>query len=330
MRSVNVLVTSAGTASGVSVIKALRRQNEFKVRLLAVDANPFAAGLYLADDFAIVPKCADHRYLGRVFELCEQHEIEAVFPIYSQEIEALAAQAGPLAARGVRTLLAGPDIVSLCNDKTRMYDLVARLGIPIPKIVNPLSMELRFPLFAKPVTATGGDGAMRIMDQAALDCCRAQNPRFIYQEFLEGREYTVDILCDRQSDLVVCSPRLRLSVKAGQSVKGRTARVPRLEELARTICKELGMVGPCNLQFFETGGDHVFLELNPRFPAGGLILTVAAGANIPFLALKLMLDHPVARPVVRSGLTMLRYWEEIILGEDGKPISVAGAMPEPA
>ena len=44
------------------------------------------------------------------------------------------------------------------------------------------------------------------------------------------------------------------------------------------------------------------------------MLTVGAGANIPLLALQLMLGRGGPSPVtVRSGVTMLRYYEEIIL-----------------
>ncbi len=328
MRAVNVLVTGVGAASGAGVIKALRRPNaEFDIRVLAVDADGSAPGRYLAQSFALVPKCSKPDYMERLFQLCEEHRIEALFPIYSGEIDILAAHAGDLARRGVKTLLAAPEIVRQCNDKRRMYGVVRDLGIAIPAFVDPTAPGLTFPLFAKPITATGGSGAMMIEDQADLDYCRAKNPGFIYQRFLKGPEYTIDILCDRNSEMVVCSPRLRLATKAGQSVKGRTIRAPKLEELCGLVCKTSGMVGPCNLQFIEREGNYFFIEMNPRYAAGGLMLTVAAGGNIPLLALKLMLGDPADKPVVRAGVTMLRYWEEVILDEENQVIASSGGAP---
>jgi carbamoyl-phosphate synthase large subunit len=259
--------------------------------------------------------------MPRVLQLCEQHRIEALFPVFSGEIDIFAAHAAELAAQGVGTILAPPENVRLANDKRRMYQLVQELGIPIPALVDPNSPDLEFPLFAKPVTATGGTGAMPIADQVDLVYCRTKNPSFIYQRFLKGPEYTVDTLCDRQSEMVVCSPRLRLATKAGQSVKGRTVHHPALVELCGTICKTVGMIGPCNLQFIENGGKLVFIEMNPRYAAGGLSLTVAAGGNIPLLALKLMLGDPVTKPSVRSGITMLRYWEEVMLDEENQVLA---------
>ena len=55
-------------------------------------------------------------------------------------------------------------------------------------------------------------------------------------------------------------------------------------KLAHKICEHLEVVGACNIQFIENKDGIYFIELNPRFAAGGLMLTVNAGANIPLMA----------------------------------------------
>jgi carbamoyl-phosphate synthase large subunit len=308
----NVLVTSAGTASAVNVIKALRRQQEYAVRILAVDADVTAPGLYLADEHAIVPRCSQNDYIPSLVQFCEEYQIQALFPIYSKEIEVIAEYAPRFRERGINLLLPKPDVVRLCNDKRRMYTLAGTLGIHTPRLIAD-GVTATFPLFVKPNTASGTSDVMRINDEADLAYVKSKHPDFLYQEFVQGPEYTVDVLCDRQSDVIVAAPRLRLATRAGQSVKGRTVEEPVLVALCTKLCKAVGVVGPCNIQFIQRGSEFILIELNPRYAAGGLMLTVHAGANIPLLALKLMLGGSVSPPVVRRDMMMLRYWEEVFI-----------------
>ncbi|HEY4799422.1 MAG TPA: ATP-grasp domain-containing protein, partial [Bacteroidia bacterium] len=130
-----------------------------------------------------------------------------------------------------------------------------------------------------------------------------------------GEEITVDVFCNSVSKPLVISPRIRLAVKSGQTVKGETIDSVRFIDAVQKICGLVQMKGVCNIQFFLSKGQLIFLEINPRFAAGGLMLTVAAGANIPLLVLKSILNFDVdeVECQVKKGLKMTRYWEEIII-----------------
>jgi carbamoyl-phosphate synthase large subunit len=315
MNEIRVLVTSAGTASAINVIKALRLQRELPIRILAVDADATAPGLYLADDHAAIPKSSDSDYIPELLRLCASHGILALYPIYSKEIEVVAENIQHFIDRDIRLLVSKAEIVRLCNDKRRVYNVVAKLGIHIPRLISDDNIPV-FPIFAKPNTASGAQDAQLIEVEADWAYMRRKYPDFLYQEFISGPEYTVDVLCDNQSHLVVASPRLRLATKAGQSVKGKTVHEPRLVNLCATLCKSIGIVGPCNVQFIEHGDEFVFIEVNPRYAAGGLMLTVRSGANLPLLALKLMLGKSILPPKVQGGVMMLRYWDEVFIQQE--------------
>jgi carbamoyl-phosphate synthase large subunit len=314
-----VLVTSAGTSSAISVIKALRLQREIEVHIVAVDADPTAPGLFLADARASVPSASDPDYVARLLALCEAHHIRALFPIHSGEIELLAAHAEAFTDRGIGVLLPTAASVQRCNDKRAMYALVSRLGFTVPREAGPGS-GVPYPWFGKPNNGSGTIGTFLVRTSVDEAYAAAAAPGLLWQEFVEGPEYTVDIVCDRSHRPLVTSPRLRLATKAGQSVKGRTAAEPMLVARSEAICREIEMVGPCNLQFIRRGGEFVFIEVNPRYAAGGLMLTVGAGGNIPLVALRLALKQGDPQPVtVLSGVTMLRYYEEIILQPEEAP-----------
>ena len=72
----------------------------------------------------------------------------------------------------------------------------------------------------------------------------------------------------------------------------------------------------CNLQFIREGNTY-FIEINPRYSAGGLMLTTHSGVNLPLLALKIMQGIAIDQSELNhnSGLKMTRYWQEIMISE---------------
>jgi carbamoyl-phosphate synthase large subunit len=309
---ITVLITSAGTASAINVIKALRRQSELPLRLLACDMDPSAAGLRLADEHHISPPASHPDYWPSILNLCDSLHVDALFPIHSSEIEFVAERAAELASHGVKTLLPEAKIIRLCNDKKLAVKAAMEAGIPVPASVSNAA-STSFPLFTKPQTGSGSKNARRIDGPAELNFALRKDPDLIVQEYVEGVEVTVDALCDASGDLIVASPRERTEVKAGQSVKGITLDAPPLVEMTRRIVRAFGLIGPCNLQFILRDKEPVFIELNPRFAAGGLMLTVEAGANIPLIALKLIVGVNICQSETQAekGIRMTRYSEEI-------------------
>lgn len=315
MRKIAVLITSAGVASAINVIKSLRLQREFELTVVAVDANKLAAGLHLSDYAYVCPpvRMAD-QYLAFLYEICAKHQVRALFPCYSREISLVARARERFDELSVSTLLPSAEVIELCNNKLETAITVKSLGIPIPEII-PKPEPSDFPLFSRLEEGSGSTGAICINEKYLLDHILQTRERRIFQRFIEGTEFTIDVLCDRNSQVLFCGPRKRTSIKSGQSVMGVTVRSSQLEAHVREICRSLGLVGACNLQFIEKEGQYYFIEINPRYAAGGLMLTVHAGANLPLAALRLMLGLPVDKAELRHRVdtSMTRYWEEIIV-----------------
>lgn len=315
MDKISVLVTSAGVSSAVNVIKSLRLQSEFNISIIAVDIDKLAAGLHLADYFYISPPITKpDGYLECLYGICEKHNVKALYPCYSKELSLISEARERFSELGVATLLSASHVIDLCNDKTHILGCVQNMGIRTPKIfTNPKESDL--PLFSKLVEGSGSRGAIYVENQYILKGLLASPEKRIYQEFIKGDEYTVDILCDKESNVLFAGPRKRIQTKAGQSVKGVTIHNKVLQEYIERICRLIGVVGVCNIQFIEKDGKFYFIELNPRYAAGGLMLTVHAGANLPLAALKLMFGLPIGKLELKHtpNVAMTRYWEEIII-----------------
>ena len=78
-------------------------------------------------------------------------------------------------------------------------------------------------------------GAILLDNEFQLRSCMLTNGNRMYQEYIDGMEYTVDVLCDKQSNVLLSAPRKRLSTKSGQSVKGVTVNNYFLNEYVEKI-----------------------------------------------------------------------------------------------
>jgi len=315
----NILVTGAGTASAVSIIRVLKKQKQFSVTIFAADIDALAPGLHLADHQLITPILKDPGYFSILENQIKRNHINILIPTFSSEVEFFAEKANDLKKLGVRLLNHNIEAIQICQDKYRFYQYLKERQIDTPFSFLPdeisKSTKYKFPLVTKPVTGTSSRNTHKIIDTSELAYFIKKYPRHLLQQYIEGPEFTVDVLSNKEHLPIVISPRIRISTKAGQTVKGEMVNPVPFTDVIHQLCNELKLCGVCNFQFISHGNRMYLLEINPRFAAGGMMLTVAAGANIPLLYLKVMLDQAIKLEEcqVNEGVKMTRYWQELII-----------------
>tara|TARA_B100000315_G_scaffold177191_1_gene165752 strand:+ start:75 stop:1052 length:978 start_codon:yes stop_codon:yes gene_type:complete len=314
---IKVLVTSAGVMSAVNIIKALKLQSEINIHIIASDMDLYAPGLYLADEYYKSPALINqNKYLTFISDVVIKKGIDIIIPCYSKEIKLFSENKDHFESLGAKMILPSPKAIDLCDNKLHSINLVNKLGIPVPEILeNPTDESL--PIFSKLSKGSGSEGAVYISNKHLLENALTSKGSRIYQEYIDGQEYTVDLISNYNKELLVSCPRKRLLIKAGQSVKGITIKSKRLSKYSEIICKEFGLVGVSNIQFIKRRNQYYFIEVNPRYASGGLLLTVNAGVNLPLIALKLILDIKVNdnELIHRSNIIMSRFWNAIFLDE---------------
>src|ERR1700726_3395101 len=90
---VAAIVTGAGGAAGVAVIRALAARG---VRVIAADADEMAAGLRLVSTSGTLPRCTDPTFVGRVCRLALQTGAGVLVSTVAEEMQALARGDGDL------------------------------------------------------------------------------------------------------------------------------------------------------------------------------------------------------------------------------------------
>ncbi len=311
-----VLVTGAGGAAGVAVIRALDDRGE---HVVAVDTDPLAAGLFLADDHATVAPAGSDEFLAGIDDVVKRFDVDAVLCTIAEEMVALAGHRSNLEDLGAAIWLSPSDAVNRCIDKLAFADAMTAAGLPVPATASAdealRESTVAGPWIVKPRRGRGSRDVYAVddLDELAWASRRVREP--IVQTRLEGREFTVDVLVDRDGVTAGAIPRWRLATKAGISTQGRTFSDPMVATVASGAAESLGLRGPVNVQgFVADDGDVSLVEVNPRF-SGGLPLTLAAGADIVGETLRATRGRPVRADHLdfEPGVTMTRHLADVFL-----------------
>jgi len=310
-----VLITGMGGPAGISVLRGIAEE---PVDVYSADIDPFAAGLYLVapERRIMLPRGDSPRFVDAVMDVCREHAIDVVVPTVDSELLPVAEARAAFEAAGVALVNPSAETLRMCLDKWALHqrcDGVVR--VPASVVVNgdfdPASIEL--PAIVKPRSGSGSRDIHLVSSHDDLERV-ARDGTNLVQEHLPGREHSLDVLARRDGRVLAVVPRERLKVDSGIAVTARVTRDEALESFGRTVAERIGLVGVGNVQVKETAdGEPALLEVNPRFP-GSMPLTIAAGVNMPALAVREALGQPMPdQPIEFRPLAMVRLLEDRFL-----------------
>ena len=322
-----VLVTGAGGPAAVTLVRSYRDRRD--VTLLAGDIDPMAVGLYLVPGGQrhLLRRGDDPRFVDHLLELCVHEDVDVLIPTVDSELLPLARRRADIEAAGINLVCPSEHTLELCLDKVALA-AACRGHVPVPRTVvldagfDPADWAL--PVICKPRAGSGSrDITLVRWPEQWAGLSRAGD--LLVQEFLPGEEYSIDVLADPDGVVLAAVPRSRLKVDSGISVAGRTHHDAELEALARAVCTAIGLAGVANVQARrDAAGRAALLEVNPRFP-GAMVLTVAAGIDMPNLVLDAALGRPLpSGPLPFAEVAVVRYWEECFM-----PVDELGALRSP-
>ncbi|HOP74682.1 MAG TPA: ATP-grasp domain-containing protein [Bacillota bacterium] len=312
-----ILFTAVGRRVGL--IEAFRnslKEKGIALRLIGVDPEPhLAPAAQFLDGIYPVPKADDDRYIEVLSMLCESERVDVLIPLYEPEFLRLDAERDRFQAVGTRVLLSEGRVLRISLDKWETWQFFHRHHIKTPKTIKDIHglTAADMPVMTKPRFGMGSVGlrlVKRLEELEFLD--DVQN--MVFQHYVSGIEYTMDVLADFDGKVISVVPRERLMVRAGEVIKSRTVKRPDLMDQCKRIVEALGAIGPLNLQCIDTGNEVYWIEINPRF-GGGVPLTIRAGVDYPYLIYRICTGQPV-EPMLgefQDNLTMLRYDQAVYL-----------------
>ncbi len=291
----SVLVTAASRR--VPLVQAFQRalrDTGLGGRVVVTDVNALSPAVYAADRAFRVPLASEPGYVDAVLEIAVAEGVSLVVPTIDDELPLFGRARARFAAHGVRVAVSAPETSVLCDDKHATCVALAARGIAAAQswLPHELPAAPRYPLFIKPRHGRGGVGAhvVRNARELAFFLDYVANP--VVQGYLEGAEFTIDMLCDFTGRPLSIVPRRRDHIRAGVIDRGCTVNDPSLIQLAEACAKAIPFAGAINIQCRVVAGRPVVFEINPRF-SGGIPLTIEAGADFP----RMLVDLAAGRAV---------------------------------
>jgi carbamoyl-phosphate synthase large subunit len=316
--SLNVLVTAGSRR--VPLVEAFQRavRSTGGGKVIVTDVNPLSPTVYIADRSYQVPISTEPSYVDALLAICRAEHIGLLVPTIDDELTSLAEAEPRLRAEGVRVAVSPAASTRACNDKYETARLLEARGLVAARTWLPsaVPMPAPFPLFIKPRTGRGGVGAFAVRTQREFDFFLDYVPDPVLQPFLDGPEFTIDVLADFDGAVLSVVPRERRVIRAGVVDRGCTVRDANLMALGMQCASAIRAVGAINIQCRVVDGVATVFEINPRF-SGGIPLTIAAGADFPRMLVDLARGRRVTPQIGRfqEGLWMSSYETSVFMPE---------------
>ena len=287
-----VMTTGASGPSAISFMRAIQAED---MQQFAVDTDVMAAGLFLvpAQRRYLLTPPNQKTFVDELLNLCSRLEVDVLVPTRDLELIPIARRMTEFLDERIDVMCESVSTLRLCLDRFALYE---RLNGYVPMLdtrcINP-----RFrvgglgPNFVVKPRCGRTEGRMHMVDNDEQLLAVPHDSSYVAQPYLPGEDYSVDVVCT--DDGYIAVPRLRLKVESGLALVSQTVTAPDLVELSITAADRVGIQHVANLHFRrDRDGQPYLLKINPRIP-GTMPLTVAAGVNMPNIALRRILDLPV-------------------------------------
>ena len=283
MPKINVLVFPAGEVNSIELHDAL--STCVNIQLFGASSIDRHGGYVFKNYISGLPLINESNFFDEFNSLLEKNKIDVVFPTHDTVAEFFASNTDKIKAK---ILCADKKTSEICRDKQKIYELFKNEKF-CPKTYAQIKS---FPVFIKPRKGQGSVGARLIKSQKDIPNVKMED--YVICEYLEGKEYTVDCLTDKDGNLRYVSPRLRKRIFAGISAAGETEDLSdEIRQIAETINEKLNFLGLWWFQIKQdSNGIWKLLEISTRC-ACTMALTRARGVNLPLLSVYTLMGYDI-------------------------------------
>jgi carbamoyl-phosphate synthase large subunit len=313
---------------GLNVARSLKEALNGNVKILSIESYPICPSLgliKLVDEAYLIPAPAEGplKVLDSLKELINKTDVDVIIPNDDDEVSLFCEIRDEIRALGVELLIPPPDKVFQVS-KEGLYSFGSKKGywIPFTQVFHKwIDFENNNSKFKYPFLLKGALSDVYLAyskDEAKVYFDRIiqiWDPPVIVQDFIQGEEYSVVALADRESNMVGAVAMKKFGInEKGTTWSGATISDHCLLDLAENLIKDLQWVGPLEIEVIKKEGSNepYIIEINPRFPAW-IYLATRAGQNLPLALVQIATGEKVEKlPPYKSGVMFMRTSSEAI------------------
>ena len=250
------------------------------VSVIGCDSNPNCEAASSVDDFIVLPNLKSINNT-KILEVCKKNRITHILPTRDAELAFWAAKKVFLQKHGIQAWVSELPFIKSCDDKLTFFEYWEDSVItPIQtfQVINPNLYE-RW-VIKKRVGSGSQKLWLNLSKDEAISVSSNLNNEFVFQPFIEGREFTAEAWVSNRDTCHGPILRWREKVVDGESHRTTLFQNIEWEELIRKLFLHIpGARGHCLAQVIVDKDDHLHLvEINPRL-GGASPLALRAGLN---------------------------------------------------
>lgn len=295
----NVLVAGSGNTTGINVIRALKAAN---IAVMGCDYKMINPANKFCEN-KVVPPCKSINYIQAIIDIVTECKITHIIASNDHDVRVLMENNDDLKRLGVK--LNGASIHTLdFLDKSLTTSLFIENGILTPEQVYSV---YDYPYVLRK-EKMGTNKKFVYIVRCKEDYEIINDTEFssgILTRYIEGVEYTTDVLCNDDSDVLCAIPRKRVIVHDGMVFHSMIEENNEIISQVKVICKKLNVRGMSCIQCIKKEDSYYFIEINPR-PGSGIDLSINSGMNMPALWVK---NDFLDLPTPNWKLNMIRYYD---------------------
>lgn len=276
----NVLIFPGGTENGIEIYNSLSKCKN--IRLFSVTSNVENQAFYIYKKNHVIPEIYDRNWVVKLNDVIVENNIDLIFPSNSLIIDALSENKKYITCD---ILLPDEKVLEVTRSKKKTIQILKN-KIPCPEVYKDKNSIFNYPVFAKPDKGYGSQNTYKINNKIELD--KVNFEKYIVEEFLPGKEYTVDCFSDSNGRLLFSSARERSRIRMGTSMHARDVEEKlntKLKEYAEKILDSIKISGAWFFQVKEDNdGCLRLLEIDVRI-AGTMCFNRCKGVNFPLLSI---------------------------------------------
>lgn len=276
----NVLISSL--SKKIPLVREIRKavvRMDPNGKIFGGDSDMDCIGRYWVNKFWHMPLLSDLDP-DDVVRFCRINHVRAIIPTRDGELAFYAQNRDRFEAAGISVMVSSAAGVRACIDKKAFYQTIRELpDVRVIPVADHPNNEIGKRWVVK---ERYGSGSSRVITDVTADKALAASSRFeapIFQPFIEGTEYSIDVYVDRRATPKGCVVRTRDIVNHGESQMTTTIARKDIADACLAAAGTLGITGHMVFQAIEDRFGLVHLmECNSRF-GGASTLSIAAGLD---------------------------------------------------
>lgn len=303
----NILITAIGSMSCKAIIDTFQDKHNLNIYGCDINKKNHLVLSSRMKNFYQIPLATSDSYASSIFDICKKNNINLIYPLTDPEVDVFAEKMLDFSQIGVKLAIPNKEAIRICRNKFLLYNRLKSIEgvslIPTYDNTNVLDSQYRkFPIIAKPANGRSSEGVMKVNDVDLLKYIVSNKPNYVFQEYIAGDIYTVDIIRNRSGSFYALARKEIIRTPNGAGLTVEVINQPTLNSISQIISQELDMEGCFNIEFIFDGKTFYVMDINPRFSAG-IAFSKLAGYDFAEQSLNIYLERDIlSNPQIRYGL----------------------------